>query len=128
MKSIRDMIDLSVPRGDLQARLRPGVQIDRGRTADPDDAHRAANSGFRNGAARHLVLVVDDRYARAAGVVVDALAGIEVEVEIVAGGADLAAPIRDRVAAGQQLDAVLTDDASSKPVTDLGGFRDVVPL
>ena len=128
MKSIRDMVDLAVPRADLQARLRPGALVDRSRTVDLDAARRAANSGFRNGAARHLALVVDDRYARAAEVIRSALGGIEVEVELVGGGADPVATTRDRLAAGQQLDAVLTDDASSKPIADLGGFREVVPL
>lgn len=126
MKSIRDMIDLAVPRTDLQTRLRPGALVDRSRTVDLDAARRAANSGFRDGAARLPVLVVDERYGRAAEVIVSALGGIEVEVELVGGGTDPVATTRDRIAAGQQLDAVLADDTA--PITDLGGFREVVPL
>ena len=72
-------------------------------------------------------MIVDERYADAAAVLRDALSQIRVEVELIT-TADPAAAVRDRTQAKEQLDAVLTDDASTLPITDLGGFGKVIPL
>ena len=76
---------------------------------------------------RRLVLIVDERYADAAAVLRDALSQVRVEVELIP-AADPVAAVRDRIQANEQLDAVLTDDASTLPITDLGGFGKAIPL
>jgi hypothetical protein len=127
LKSVRDMIDLSVPREALRDRLRAGVRVTEGRPQDTDAAERAARRGFAKGTRRRLVVVADERYADAAGVLQDALKQVRVEVEVIP-AADPAAVANDRVQAKDQLDAVLTDDASIQPITDLVGFGNAIPL
>ncbi len=127
LKAVRETVDLALPRSELRARLRPGVLVTGRPQPDLDAAEGAASRGFRNGNGRKLVVVVDERYADAAAVVRDALAAVRVEVELIP-AADPAAAALARTTARDQLDGVLTDDASTLPVTDLGGFGKPIPL
>jgi hypothetical protein len=127
LKNVRDAIDLSLPRDEVRARLRPGVQVVEGQDPDLEAAERAASHGFRNGVSRHLVLVVDERYADAATAARDALGRIGIEMEVIP-TADPVATVRTRTAAGEQVDGVVTDDASTTPITDLGGFTKPIRL
>jgi hypothetical protein len=127
LKPVRDLIDLTLPRDALRDRLRAGVRVTERREPDLETAERAASRGFRNGIARKLVVVAGERYADAAAVLRDALRQVRVEVEVIT-AADPVAAVRDRIQAKEQLDAVLTDDASTLPITDLGGFGKAIPL
>jgi hypothetical protein len=73
------------------------------------------------------VVVADERYADAAAVTRDALQQIGIDLVVIP-AADPVAAARARTAAGEQLDGVVTDDASTVPITDLGGFEDPIPL
>jgi hypothetical protein len=77
--------------------------------------------------ARHLVLVVDERFADAAGLLRDALGAAGVELELIM-SPDPGGAARARIEASQQLDAALTDENSIGPITDIGGFGDVISL
>jgi hypothetical protein len=127
LKTVRDAVDLSLPRDEVQARLRAGVRVAEGRERDLAAAERAASHGFRNGVGRRLVVVADERYADAAAVARDALHELGIELEVIP-AADPVAVVRARTAAGEQLDGVLTDNASTTPVHDLGGFDKPIPL
>ena len=127
LKSVRDLIDRSLPRDAASAQLRAGVRVTEGREPDLEVAERAASRGFHNGKGRRLVMIVDERYADAAAVLRDALSQVRVEVELIT-AADPVAAVRDRNQANEQLDAVLTDDASTLPITDLGGFGKAISL
>jgi hypothetical protein len=127
LKTVRDAIDLSLPRDELRARLRAGVRVAEDREADLEAAERAASHGFRNGVGRRLVVVVDDRYADAAAVARDALGRIGIELEVIP-TADPVTAVRTRTAAGEQVDGVVTDDASTRSITDLGGFTKPIRL
>jgi hypothetical protein len=127
LKAVRDALELSLPRDALRARLRAGVRVAEGPGQDLAAAESAASRGFRNGNGRQLVVVADERYADAAAVIRDALSQIRVEMEVIP-APDPAAAVRARTAAGQQFDGVLTDDASTLPLTDLGGFGKPVLL
>jgi hypothetical protein len=126
-KTVRDAVDLSLSRDELRALLRPGVRVAENREQDLAAAEHAADLGFRNGGGRRLVVVVDERYADAAAVAREGLARIGVEMEIIPTD-DPVGTVRARTSAGEQLDGVVTDDASAQPVTDLGGFTKPIPL
>ncbi|GAB3307721.1 hypothetical protein GCM10027451_16000 [Geodermatophilus aquaeductus] len=128
-KTVRDAIDLSLPRDEMRARLTAGVRVLHGREPDLGAAERAAALGFRNGNGngRRLVVVVDERYAEAAAIARDGLQQAGVELELIP-TTDLVAAVQARTAADQQLDGVVTDDASIRPLTDLGGFTKAIRL
>jgi hypothetical protein len=126
-KTVRDTIDLAVPRDQLRGRIPDGTRVGEGRELDLDGARQAADRAFRYRAERRLVIVTDERYAGAASVIGDALGQVDVLVEVIS-AADPVAVARARVEAGEQLDGVLTDNASIKPITDLGGFTEAIPL
>ena len=128
LKSVRDMIDLSVPREALQASVRAGVRIAEGKDHDAATAERSASRAFRNGAERRLVVMAGERYADAAGVLKEALHQIRVDVEVITAADPVADAVNDRMKAKEQLDAVLTDHASTQPISDLGGFGKAVQL
>jgi hypothetical protein len=127
LKGVRDAIDLSLPRDELRAHLPAGVQVAENREPDLAAAATAASHGFRNGVPRRLVVVADERYAEAAAVARDALQQIGIDLEVIP-AADPVAAAQARTAAGEQLDGVVTDDASTVPITDLGGFTKPIPL
>ena len=127
LKSVRDAMDLTTPREALRARLPGSVQVGEPRPTDLDAARRAADRAFRNRAERRLVLVAGERFADAAAVIRDALGGVDVQVEVIT-AADPAAAAQARIEAGEQLDGVLTDEASAPPVAELGGFAEMIPL
>jgi hypothetical protein len=126
LKTLRDAITLSLPRDAVAARLPREVRLEPGEP-DPDAAQRAADRAFRDRAERRLVLIVDRRFRRAATVVREALGELGVELELVV-AADPASAARTRLAAGEQLDGVLTTDDVVAGVAELGGFAEVLPL
>ena len=125
--SAREMVARAIPRADLRAMLRAGTHVSDGPGQDMGLARRAAGNAFRR-AERRLVLVVAEPYAAAARVIADALtAAVKVTVEIVP-AADPAAAASTRIAAGETVDVILTDDASLPPITALPDFPEAYPL
>ena len=125
--SAREMMARAVSRDALRATLRAGVHVTDGPGQDLRLARRAAGNAFRNRTDRRLVLVVAERYAAAARVIADALTAAQVTVEVVP-AADAAAEASTRIAAGEVVDGILTDDASLLSVTALPDFAEVYPL
>ena len=77
---------------------------------------------------RRLTLIVAEPYAAAAGKIAEALAdAASVTVEVVP-AADPAAEASSRLAAGQPVDGILTDDADTPAVTALPDFPEAFPL
>ena len=124
----REMIARAVPRDALRATLRAGTRVSDGPGQDPRLARRAGGNAFRSRADRRLVLVAAAPHAAAARVIADALtAAAKVTVQVVA-AADPAAGASARIAAGEAVDGILTDDASVAPVNALPDFPKAYPL
>lgn len=124
----REMLARAVPRDALRATLRAGTHVTDGPGHNITLARRAAGRAFRNRADRRLVLVAAEPYAAAARVIADALStAAQVTVEVIA-AADPAAAASTRIAAGERVDGILTDDAGLPPVTALPDFPEVYPL
>jgi hypothetical protein len=128
LSSGRNMIARAIPRDAVRAAVRAGVTIKDEPAQDPGMARRAAGNAFRNGADRRLVLVVSEPHAPAARLIAEALADTaRVTLEIVP-AADPAAEASSRIAAGQPVDGILTDDADASVVTALPDFPEAYPL
>ncbi len=128
LPSAREMVAHTMPRDAVRAVVPAGVHVKDEPAQDPGTARRAAGNAFRNGADRRLVLVVAEPYAAAARALADALAdAVQVRLEIIA-TADPAAEAGNRIAAGQPVDGILTDDASAAAVTALPDFPEAYPL
>ena len=117
-----------MPRDAVRAAVHAGVHIKDEPVQDPGTARRAAGNAFRNKADRQLVLVAAEPYAAAARAIADALAdSVRVSLEVVP-AADPAVEAGNRIAAGQPVDGVLTDDANAPAVTALPDFPKAYPL
>lgn len=128
LPSGRTMLARTIPRDAVRAAVPAGVQIRDEPDQDPALARRAAGNAFRNGADRQLVLVAAEPYAAAAQAIADALADlVRVSLEVVA-AADPAVEAGNRIAAGQPVDGVLTDDANAPAITALPDFAQAYPL
>lgn len=129
LSSGRSMVSRAVSRDDLRATVRAGVQVSQKPAQDLVAARRAAGNAFRSrGDQRRLTLIVAEPYAAAAGKIAEALANAaSVTVEVVP-AADPAAEASSRLAAGQPVDGILTDDADIPAVTALSEFPEAYPL
>ena len=118
-----------VSRDDIRAIVWAGVQVSDQPTQDLEAARQAADRLFGGaGDQRRLTLIVAEPYAAVAGKIADALAhAADVTVEVVP-AADPAAEASSRIAAGQPVDGVLTDDAAAPAITALPDFPEVLPL
>lgn len=129
LPSGRDMMARAISRDDILATVRAGVQVSDRPTQDLAAARRAAGNAFRSrGDQRRLTLIVAEPYAAAAGKIAEALAGAaKVTVEVIA-AADPATEASRRIAAGQPVDGILTDDGDTPAVTALPDFPEAFPL
>jgi hypothetical protein len=128
LPSGRQMVARAIPRDAVRAAVRTGVKLSDEPSQDPGQVRRAAGNAFRNGADRRLVLVAAEPYAAAAGVIAAALAdAAQVAVEVIP-AADPAAEASNRIAAGNPVDGILTDDAGLSAVTALPDFPEAYPL
>jgi Family of unknown function (DUF6519) len=128
LPSGREMMAHTVPRDAVRAAVPAGVHIKDEPAQNPGTARRAAGNAFRNKAERELVLVAAVPYAAAARAMAAALAdAVQVRLEVIA-AADPAAEAANRIAAGQPVDGILTDDASTAAVTALPDFPEGYPL
>jgi hypothetical protein len=129
LSSGRAMVSRAVSRDDLRATVRAGVQVSQKPAQDLAAARRAAGNAFRSrGDQRRLTLIVAEPYAAAAGKIAEALAdAANVTVEVVP-AADPAAEANSRLAAGQPVDGILTDDTATPDVTALPDFPEAFPL
>jgi hypothetical protein len=118
----RAAIALSVARDALGAGLPSGITVRPG-AIDLANARRAARRIFGNGVQeRALRLVVDERYRTSGEAVRDGLDTVDIQMELL-NAADPAADVTARLAAGETVDGVLTDELHTEPVLALGGFR-----
>jgi hypothetical protein len=120
-------IALSLPRDALRHRLRAGITV-ADVALDLKGAEAAAKRIFNNAQVRPLRLVVDVRYAPAGAAVKDGLAAVNVDMELVDGGADPAAKAAELLGNNEKIDGVLTDAASTAAVEAVAGFTKPVPL
>jgi hypothetical protein len=128
LPSAREMVAHTMPRDAVRAVVPAGVHVKDEPAQDPGTARRAAGNAFRNGADRRLVLVVAEPYAAAARAIADALAdAVQVRLEVIA-TADPAAEAGNRMAAGQPVDGVLTDEVNVPAITALPDFPEIYPL
>jgi uncharacterized protein DUF6519 len=128
LSSGREMLAHTLPRDAIRTAVHAGVHINDEPAQDPGTARRAAGNAFRNKADRQLVLVAAQPYAAAARAIADALAdAVQVRLEVIA-TADPAAEASNRIAAGQPVDGVLTDETSAPAITALPDFSEVYPL
>ena len=128
LASGREMMAYTLPRDAIRAAVHAGVHISDEPAQDPGTARRAAGNAFRNKADRQLVLVAAEPYAAAASAIAAALANVvHVSLQVVV-AADPAVEAGSRIAAGQPVDGILTDDAGVAAVTALPDFSDVYPL
>lgn len=129
LSSGRAMVSRAVSRDALRTTVRAGVQVSAQPAQDLAAARRAAGNAFRRrGDQRRLTLIVAEPYAAAAGKIAEALAdAARVAVDVVP-AADPAAEASSRIAAGQQVDGILTDDTDTPAVTALPDFPEAFPL
>jgi uncharacterized protein DUF6519 len=129
LASGREMMAYTLPRDAIRAAVRAGVHISDEPAQDLAAARRAAGNAFRGrGDQRRLTLIVAEPYTAAAGKIAEALAAAaRVTVEIVS-AADPAAEASSRIAAGQPVDGILTDDTDTPVVTALPDFPEAYPL
>lgn len=129
LPSAREMMARAVPRDDIRAAVGAGVQVSAQPAQNPTAARRAAGNAFRSrGDQRRLTLIVAEPYAAAAAKIAEALSDVaRVTVEVIP-VADPAAEASSRIAAGQQVDGILTDDADIPAVTALSDFPEAYPL
>ncbi len=129
LPSAREMMARAVPRDDIRAAVGAGVQISAQPAQNPTAARRAAGNAFRSrGDQRRLTLIVAEPYAAAAAKIAEALSdAANVTVEVIP-AADPAAEASSRLAAGQPVDGVLTDDTGTPAVTALPDFPEAFPL
>jgi hypothetical protein len=129
LSSGREMMARAVSRDDIRATVQAGVYVGDRPAQDLAAARRAAGNAFRGrGDQRRLTLIVAEPYAAAAGKIAEALAGAaKVTVEVIP-AADPPSEASSRIAAGQPVDGILTDDADTPAVTALPDFPEVFPL
>ena len=128
LASGREMMAYTLPRDAIRAAVHAGVHISDEPAQDPGTARRAAGNAFRNKADRQLVLVAAEPYAAAARAIAAALANVvHVSLQVVV-AADPAVEAGSRIAAGQPVDGILTDDAGVAAVTALPDFPEAYPL
>ncbi|MFI0793735.1 DUF6519 domain-containing protein [Micromonospora rubida] len=127
LKTVRDMVDLAVARAELRAGLPSGVRVAEEHEVDLTAARRAADRAFRGDTERRLRLVADDRYAAAATVLRDALAQIDVPVDV-AGAGDSVEVMRTRLDGDDRFDGLLTDATTAARIAEEGGFAEAIPL
>jgi hypothetical protein len=129
LSSGREMMARAVSRDDILASVRAGVHVGDQSVQDLAAARRAAGNAFRSqGDRRRLTLIVAEPYAAAADKIAEALAGAaKVTVEVIP-AADPATAASARIAAGQPVDGILTDDADTPAVTALPDFPEAFPL
>jgi hypothetical protein len=123
----RDALAQLVSRDDLRARLRAGADVAAGPGPDVAAARRAAGNAFRNDPGRHLVLVTADEYAEAAAVLRDSATAARITVDVI-GAADPFAAAATRLAAGEPVDGLLTDDAALAAAPASADFPEGYPL
>jgi hypothetical protein len=129
LQSGREMVSHAVSRDAIRATVQAGVQLSDQPAQDLAAARRAAGHAFRGqGDQRRLTLIVAEPYAAAAGKIAEALAdAARVTVEVVP-AADPAAEASSRIAAGQPVDGIITDDTDTPAVTALHDFPEAYPL
>ena len=115
LASGREMMAYTLPRDAIRAAVHAGVHISDEPAQDLAAARRAAGNAFRNRAdQRRLMLVVAEPYAAAAGKIADALAdAVQVTAWRSCRPPIPAAEASSRIAAGQPVDGILTDDADT---------------
>jgi hypothetical protein len=125
--SARAAIAHAVSRDDLRARLRAGASVTDGPGQDIGKARTAAGHAFRKAPDRRLTLVVSDRYADAANVLRDAAAEARIDLDVIV-SPDEFTEASTRLAAGDPVDGVLTDDAALAAAPALADFPKGYPL
>ncbi len=129
LPSAREMMARAVSRDEIRAAVGAGVQVSAQPAQNLTAARRAAGNAFRSrGYQRRLTLIVAEPYAAAAAKIAEALANAaSVTVEVVP-AADPATEASNRLAAGQPVDGILTDDTDTPAVTTLPDFPEAFPL
>jgi len=125
--SAREALARAVSRDDLRAQLRAGASVTDGPGQDLAKARAAAGRAFRKGAARKLTLVVAEGYLPAADVLKQAATAVTIEIDTI-GAADPYAEAATRLAAGDPVDGILTDDAAQAAAPAQPDFPKGYPL